>query len=78
MLIRLLDAIGKSKCTHLPQATVSRHEATYVHARRSLSTRLKGLVTSFPLVRRRRAGAATLTREGRDRVETGPPEVRAP
>ena len=74
MLIRLLDAIGKSKCTHLLQPTVSRH----VHARRSLSTRLKALVTSFPLVRRRRAGAATLTREGRDRVETGPPEVRPP
>ena len=74
MLSRLLTVIGKAQCTQLPKATVSRH----VHARRSLSTRLKGLVTSFPLVRRRRAGAATLTREGRDRVETGPPEVRAP
>ena len=74
MLIRLLDAMCEAKCTHLLQATVSRH----VHARRSLSTRLKALVTSFPLVRRRRAGAATLTREGRDRLETGPPEVRAP
>ena len=75
MLSRLLTVIGKAQCTQLPKATVSRH----VHARRSLSTRLKGLVTSFPLlVRRRRAGAATLTREGRDRVETGPPEVRPP
>ena len=43
-----------------------------------MSTRLKGLITSFPLVLKRRAGAATLTREGRDRVETGPPEVRSP
>ena len=74
MLIRLPRAIGEALCSQLPQATVSRQ----VHARRSLSTRLKALVTSFPLVRRRRAGAATLTREGRDRVETGPPEVRAP
>ena len=74
MLIRLLVSFGDVLCTQLPKATVSRH----VHARRSLSTRLKGLVTSFPLVRRRRAGAATLTQEGRDRVETGPPEVRAP
>ena len=74
MLIRLLDAFGVYLCTQLPKATVSRH----VHARRSLSTRLKALVTSFPLVRRRRAGAATLTREGRERLETGPPEVRAP
>ena len=74
MLIRLLDAMCEAKCTHLLQATVSRH----VHARRSLSTRLKALVTSFPLVRRRRTGAATLTREGRERLETGPPEVRAP
>ena len=74
MLIRLPRANRKSQCTHLPQATVSRH----VHARRSLSTRLKALVTSFLLVRRRRAGAATLTREGRERLETGPPEVRAP
>ena len=74
MLIRLPASIRKALCSQLPQATVSRH----VHARRSLSTRLKALVTSFPLVRRRRAGAATLTREGRDRVETGPPEVRAP
>ena len=74
MLIRLLVRIGSPSWTQLPKATVSRH----VHARRSLSTRLKALVTSFPLVRRRRAGAATLTREGRDRVETGPTEVRAP
>ena len=74
MLIRLLVRIGSPSWTQLPKATVSRH----VHARRSLSTRLKALVTSFPLVRRRRAGAATLTREGRDRLETGPPEVRAP
>ena len=74
MLIRLLRASGGALCSQLPQATVSRH----VHARRSLSTRLKALVTSFPLVRRRRAGAATLTREGRERLETGPPEVRAP
>ena len=74
MLIRLLTVIGGAKCTQLPKATVSRH----VHARRSLSTRLKGLITSFPLVLKRRAGAATLTREGRERLETGPPEVRAP
>ena len=74
MLIRLPASIRDVLCSHLPQATVSRH----VHPRRSLSTRLKALVTSFPLVRRRRAGAATLTREGRERLETGPPEVRAP
>ena len=71
MLIRLLDAFGGALCTQLPKATVSRH----VHARRSLSTRLKGLITSFPLVLKRRAGAATLTREGRDRVKTASPEV---
>ena len=57
MLIRLLDAFGKALCTQLPKATVSRH----MHARRSLSTRLKGLITSFPLARKRRAGAVTLT-----------------
>ena len=71
MLIRLLDAFGDYLCTQLPKATVSRH----VHARRSLSTRLKGLITSFPLVLKRRAGAATLTREGRDRVQTASREV---
>ena len=72
MLIRLLDAFGKAFCTQLPKATVSRH----VHARRSLSTRLKGLITSFPLVLKRRAGAATLTRGGRDRPKRGPSFVR--
>ena len=67
MLIRLLDAFGEALCTQLPKATVSRH----VHVRRPLSTRLKGLITSFPLVRKRRAGAATLTCEGRDRPKRG-------
>ena len=71
MLIRLLVSFGEALCTQLPKATVSRH----VHARRSLSTRLKGLITSFPLVLKRRAGAATLTREGRDRVKTASREV---
>ena len=67
MLIRLPVQIGKPSCTQLPKATVSRH----VHVRRPLSTRLKGLITSFPLVRKRRAGAATLTCEGRDRPKRG-------
>ena len=71
MLIRLPVQIGVPSWTQLPKATVSRH----VHARRSLSTRLKGLITSFPLVLKRRAGAATLTREGRDRVKTASREV---
>ena len=72
MLIRLLVLIGSPSCTQLPKATVSRQ----VHVRRSLSTRLKGLITSFPLVLKRRAGAATLTRGGRDRPKRGPSFVR--
>ena len=67
MLIRLPVQIGSPSWTQLPKATVSRH----VHVRRPLSTRLKGLITSFPLVRKRRAGAATLTCEGRDRPKRG-------
>ena len=72
MLIRLLVQIGTPSWTQLPKATVSRH----VHVRRPLSTRLKGLITSFPLVLKRRAGAATLTRGGRDRPKRGPSFVR--
>ena len=71
MLIRLLDAFGNYLCTQLPKATVSRQ----VHVRRSLSTRLKGLITSFPLVRKRHAGEAALTRKGRDHQKRAPPEV---
>ena len=72
MLIRLLVRIGTPSWTQLPKATVSRH----VHVRRPLSTRLKGLITSFPLVLKRRAGAATPTRKGRDLPKRGPSFVR--